>query len=88
MDCSSYFLCPTLSDVKTPFFASVISGLALCGCCLGFHTLAYGADNKPNAGALLRDMPATSGSTDKNQGKQSIEPLTDPGFNDPQGFDV
>ena len=88
MDCSSYFLCPTLSDVKTPFFASVISGLTLCGCCLGFHALAYGADNKPNAGALLRDMPATSGSTDKNQGKQSIEPLTDPGFNDPQGFDV
>lgn len=51
----------------------------MCFCLLGFHAWVIAADNKPTAGGLLRDMPASPSGIDKTQ---DIKGLENPGENE------
>ena len=59
-----------------------------CFCLLGFQGLAVAADNKPNAGGILRDMPSLPGGNDKSQ---DIKGLGNPGeieLSESEAFEV
>ena len=66
----------------------LISGWTLYICLLGIQSNAICADIKPNAGSLLRDMPASNLAPDKSQDIQNIDNRNDDTFKTSDAFDV
>jgi hemolysin activation/secretion protein len=60
----------------------------VCFCVLGWHTLAMAADNKPNAGGLLIDIPSPNPGKEKNQEIKLLENADDKEQAESDAFEV
>ena len=88
MLCSRHHTCWFAPDIILWPCLQVWPGLLLCFWLLGFHPVVLAADNKPNAGGLLRDMPSSPGGNDKSQ---DIKGLDNPGeteISESEAFEV
>ena len=63
-------------------------GLLFCFCLLGFYPVVLAADNKPNAGGLLRDMPLSPGGNDKNQDIKGLDNTGETEISESDAFEV
>ena len=88
MACSRHITCWFAPGIIHWPWLQAWSGLLFCFCLLGFHTLAVAADNKPNAGGLLRDMPLSPGGNDKNQDVKGLDNPGETELSESEAFEV
>ena len=88
MACSCHQSCGESSNLTVWHGLQLGCWSLVCFCLLGWHTLAMAADNKPNAGGLLIDIPSTNPGKEKNQEIKLLENADDKEQAESDAFEV